>query len=131
MAGLAVIRQLVVTDPKETIIDGRWEVKQLMRNGQSTPANAWLTDTTAWSRIYFDGKYGCAFSPNPYRYKPDESLTGDYKFDSITNNLQIVFLRGPVNDTLRATVSGRTTESMRLRGILRQDTLDLQLARLR
>ena len=34
-------------------------------------------------------------------------------------------------DTLRATLSNRTAKAMRLRGILRGDTLDMQLARLR
>jgi hypothetical protein len=102
-------------------------VEKLIRNGQVQLTTAWLTDTKAWSRIYFAGYEGCAFSPNPYRFEPSESLFGSYEFDSLQNKLQVVFY----NDTLRATVSNRTTETMRLQGVLGRDTLDMQLARLR
>lgn len=123
----------VVTHDK--VLAGTWKVEQFSRNGQPLPANAWLTDTTAWNRVYFAGWQGCAFSPNPYRYRPNESLRGDYEFDSLKNSLRIV-VRNPKTmktktDTLRATLSNRTAKTMRFRGILRGDTLDMQLARLR
>jgi len=130
-AAFALISFFVKTDASDTVLKGTWAVERLTRNGQELPANAWLSDTTAWSRVYFAGGYGCVFSPNPYRYKPAESLRGDYEFEGRKNRLQAVFYGEKKNDTLRASVSERTDETLRLRDILRGDTLDLRLARLK
>lgn len=134
-AAFALIDYYVVTNKSDIVLKGTWKVETLLRNGQPVPETAWLTDTTAWNRVYFAGWQGCAFSPNPYRYKPAESLRGDYEFDSLKNSLQIVITdytaKKPKKDTLRATISGRTAKAMHLRGVLRRDTLDMQLARLR
>ncbi|WP_020601908.1 hypothetical protein [Spirosoma spitsbergense] len=108
-------------------LKGTWTVEKLMRNGRAQPATAWLTDRKSWSRIYFAGYEECVFSPNPYRFDPSECLGGSYKFDSLDNKLQVAFYS---DDTLRATISNRTAETMRLKGILYGDTLDMQLARL-
>lgn len=112
--------------PNEQTLKGTWKVEKLIRNGQVQPATAWLTDNRAWSRIYFAGNEGCAFSPNPYRISSGESLFGGYEFDSLHNKLQVNFY----TDTLRATLSHRTAETMQLQGVLGHDTLDIQLARL-
>ncbi len=130
-AAFGLIGFFVKTDASDTVLKGTWAVEKLIRNGQELPANAWLSDTTAWNRLYFAGRYGCVFSPNPYRYKPAESLRGDYEFDGRKNRLQVVFYGKKKDDTLRASVSERTAKTLRLRGILRGDTLDLRLVRLK
>ncbi|WP_240625392.1 hypothetical protein [Spirosoma pollinicola] len=122
------LKALIATHPYDQTLKGTWQVEKLVRNGQVQQATAWLTNKKAWSRIYFAGYEGCAFSPNPYRFDPGESLFGSYEFDSLQNKLQVAFYS---HDTLRATLSNRTTEAMRLQGILRHDTLDIQLSRLR
>lgn len=121
------IKMLITVHPSEQTLRGTWKVEKLVRNGQVQPATAWLTDRAAWTRIYFAGYEGCIFSPNPYRFESGESLGGRYEFDSLQNKLQVAFYS---HDTLRATISNRTTEAMRLHGILGRDTLDMQLARL-
>jgi hypothetical protein len=121
------IKALLVIHPYDQTLKGTWTVEKLIRNGQVQPAAAWLTDRKAWSRVYFAGFEGCAFSPNPYRFEFSESLLGSYEFDSLQNKLQVAFYS---SDTLRATISNRTAEAMRLRGILGHDTLDMQLSRL-
>ncbi|WP_332368984.1 hypothetical protein [Spirosoma telluris] len=108
-------------------LKGSWKVEKLTRNGQVQPTTAWLTDRKAWCRIYFAGHEECVFSPNPYRFDPSECLGGSYKFDSLQNKLHVAFYS---NDTLRATISNRTAETMQLQGIFGSDTLDIQLARL-
>ena len=118
----------IATHPYDQTLKGTWEVKKLVRNGRVQPATAWLTDKTAWSRVYFAGYEGCAFSPNPYRFEPAESSMGSYEFDSLQNTLLIVFYP---HDTLLATVKNRTAEAMLLQGILGRDTLEMQLTRLR
>jgi hypothetical protein len=64
--------------------------------------------------------------------RPAESWRGTYAFDSVTNNVQIVFSQPDKHtDTLRATISNRMATSMQLLGTLRGDTLAMQLARMR
>ena len=122
------LKALIAIHPYDQTLKGTWKVEKLTRNGQVQPPTAWLTDTRAWSRVYFAGYEGCAFSPNPYRVERSESLFGSYEFDSVQNKLQVTFYS---YDTLRATISNRTAEAMRLQGILGGDTLDMQLTRLR
>jgi hypothetical protein len=121
------LKTLIATHPYDQTLKGTWQVQKMIRNGQVLAATAWLTDTRAWSRIYFAGYEGCAFSPNPYRFKYGEGLQGSYEFDSLRNKLQVVFYP---HDTLRATLRNRTAQAMRLQGILGHDTLDIQLTRL-
>ena len=127
-AAFVSLKVLIATHPYDQTLKGTWKVEKLIRNGRVQPATAWLTDTKAWSRVYFAGYEGCAFSPNPYRFEPSESLLGSYEFDSLRNKLRVVFYS---YDTLRATISNRTSKAMRLQGVVGRDTLDMQLARLR
>jgi hypothetical protein len=134
VAAFSVIQSFKTEHPNDTVLRGIWKVERFARNGQVLPANAWLTDTTAWNRVYFSGWQGCALSANPYRYDPTEGLRGHYDFDSTKHTLQ--FVVGPAaktnrSDTIRATLSNQTAKTMRLRGMWRGDTLDMQLARLR
>jgi hypothetical protein len=121
------LQALTMMHPYDETLKGTWKVEKLIRNGQVQPPTAWLTDTRAWSRIYFAGYEGCAFSPNPYRFEPSEGLMGSYEFDSQQNKLQVAFYSG---DTLRARISQRTAEAMRLQGVVHYDTVDMQLIRL-
>ncbi len=134
-AAFGIIFYFVKTRKDDTVLTGTWKVEQFTRNGQVVPATAWLTDTTAWNRVYFAGWQGCAFSPNPYRYRPAESLRGGYEFDSLKNKLRIIVndqkAKKPASDTLWATLSERTSKSMRLRGVFNRDTVDMRLARLK
>lgn len=121
------LKLLIESHPEEQLLKGSWKVEKLVRNGQTQSATAWLTDPRAWSRVYFAGQMGCAFTPNPYRFESWEGRSGSYEFDSLRNRLQIAFYS---RDTLRATVSSRTTEAMRLQGVLGPDTLDIHLSRI-
>ncbi|MBO0948995.1 hypothetical protein [Fibrella forsythiae] len=132
----AFIAQFVFTDKSDTLLKGTWRVDQLIRNGKMLPATAWLADTTAWNRVYFAGMQGCAFSPNPYRYKATESMRGTYEFDSLNNGLTIVKYvpmgsDATPDDTLRLSIRERTKKTMRLSGIIDGDTVQMKLARLR
>ncbi len=129
----AVVQAILITNPNEKVLAGVWKVDSLSRNGQTVPTASWQTDTTAWNRVYFAGWQGCAFSPNPYRYKPSESWRGDYKFDSTTNKLTVFFERngGQSYDTMQAALASRTARSMLLQGKLRHDTFAMKLTRMR
>ncbi|KQS31010.1 hypothetical protein [Dyadobacter sp. Leaf189] len=134
-AAFCTIQYYVVSTKTDTVLKGTWKVETLRRNSELVSSAAWLTDTKAWNKVYFAGWNGCAFSPNPYRYKPDESLTGSYEFDSLKNNIR--FIHGNPSradrrtDTLMISVSNRTQKSMQLHFVMSRDTIEMQLARLR
>ncbi|TDE15558.1 hypothetical protein [Dyadobacter psychrotolerans] len=134
-AAFSLINYYVVTDESDTVLRGTWKVEKITRNGEVVPDAAWLTDSTAYKRIYFSGRSGCAFSPNPYRYKPSESLRGSYQYDSLKNDLKLSFAgksdKNPKKDSVRVLVSNRTQKKMHLHTIFNKDTLDFELARLR
>ncbi|MBC7568220.1 MAG: hypothetical protein H7319_00605 [Spirosoma sp.] len=134
VAAFSFVLFLVRTNENETVLKGTWKVVNMTRNGQILQSDAWLTDTTAWNRIYFAGWQGCAFSPNPYRYKPAESWRGKYEFDSTKNTLRLMMFQSDtakVPDTIQLAVSNRTAKSMRLQGVFHRDTVDMSLVRLR
>lgn len=121
------LKILIDAHPDDHALRGSWKVEKLVRNGQLQSSTAWLTDSRAWNRIYFAGLTGCAFTPNPYRFESWEGRLGSYEFDSLQNRLQVAFYS---RDTLRAVVSNRTTDAMRIQGVLGRDTLDIQLSRI-
>ena len=132
LVAFGVVYSLSLPNGHNQVLKGIWQVETLTRNGQKLSDRAWLSDTTAWSRVYFTGKNDCAFSANPYRYRPQESWPGTYQYDSVTNRLQVAFQgRDKIKDTLQATIQNRVAGSMHLQGTLRGDTLVMQLARLR
>ena len=45
---------------------GIWHVEKLIRNHDTLPANAWLTDSTDWKNIYLEKSGGITLNPNPY-----------------------------------------------------------------
>jgi hypothetical protein len=71
-------------------LGGVWSVDSLSRNGKPIARDAWREDSLAWKRIYFAGRHGCAFSPNPYRYESGEGLYGTYEFDAGRHRLEAI-----------------------------------------
>jgi hypothetical protein len=134
-AAFCTIQYYVISTKTDTVLKGTWKVEKLIRNNQPVEPVAWLTDTKAWNKVYFAGWNGCAFSPNPYRYKPDESLTGSYEFDSLKNNIRFIYQNknraDRRTDTTVITVRERTAKTMQLHFVMARDTIEMQLARLR
>jgi hypothetical protein len=125
---------LVLLDKSDSILYGAYTVEEFVRNGTTQPKHAWVNDSTVFSRIYFSGPQGCAFSPNPFRYKPSESLRGDYTYDEDSNNLNIVFYYGPnesIVDSVTFNVSQRTEDHLSLYGIMNGDSLKMSLRKTR
>ncbi|MBC8112401.1 MAG: hypothetical protein H7Y04_15210 [Verrucomicrobia bacterium] len=132
LGAFGFIFYLVNLRTSDTELIGTWEVKKFVRNKEIVSASAWLQDTTVISRVYFSGFFGCAFSPNPQLYRPKQALRGDYEFDKKNNKLKFKYWTASSEkpDSLLATISNRTDKSMVLEGILRKDTIHLELAKL-
>ncbi len=125
-----LIYSYIIIDKPYNQLMGTWKVNTLIKNGDTLSKNAWQTDTTAWSKIYLDGGYGCAFCPNPYRYLPDQSIRGRYTYDTAAHTLVATFQDAKKHsDTLKATISNLTEKSRVLKGILLKDTIVLYLSR--
>ncbi|KAA0991939.1 hypothetical protein [Dyadobacter aurulentus] len=134
-AAFTTIQSYFVIHKTDNVLKGTWKVEKLTKNNQTVESAAWLTDTKAWNKVYFAGWSGCAFSPNPYRYKADESLTGSYEFDSLKNSIRFIHANPSRADrridTLMISVRNRSPKSMQLHFIMSRDTIEMQLARLR
>ncbi|MDJ1471475.1 hypothetical protein QNI19_27330 [Cytophagaceae bacterium DM2B3-1] len=129
-AAFAMIYYFISTDQTDHELTGTWQVRKFVRNGQVASANAWQQDSTIVSRIYFFMET-CDFSPSPEVYNPVHGLHGLYTFDPKTNHLLIRYpniFTG--QDSIAATLSQRTSQSMVLDYTFNNDTLHLELSRL-
>jgi hypothetical protein len=132
LAAFGFIYFLIKSRKSDTELVGTWEVKKLIRNNKAVLLENWQQDTTIISRIYFSMDKSCAFSPNPHVYRWKQALRGDYEFNEKNNKLKFNYwLEGSKEpDSMLATISNRTDKSMVLEGILRKDTIRLELAKL-
>ncbi len=131
---LGGILSMVLNEKSDTVLYGAYQVDSFKRNEHLMPADAWVRDSTVFSKVYFSGPQGCAFSPNPYRYKPKESLRGDYQFDEKNKQLDVVYYYGPhedIVDSVTYAVTDHTPDHMTLKGIWNRDTLEMKLSRVR
>jgi hypothetical protein len=110
---------------------GKWKVDRLIRNGDTIKANAWLTDTTAWTTVYLEEYGRLLLCPNPYTYDDDRSTGARYKYDSSKQQLQLIFRkRKPERrDTVIAAVSHFDGRHMQWNGVMGKDTLLLLLSK--
>lgn len=130
-SAFGLIYYFISTDKTDKALIGTWEVKKFIRNGDMVPTDAWQKDPTVVARIYF-ARGSCTFSPNPQVYQWQQALRGSYTFDPKTNRLAFTYYTAfsEKPDSLIATLSQRTINSMVLEGILRKDTIRLELTRL-
>ena len=80
---------------------GKWTVDRLIRNGDTVNANAWLTDSTAWSTVYMEEEGYAGLCPNPYIYDDDKSTWARYKYDSSKHQLRLIFSKRSLKRTIR------------------------------
>jgi hypothetical protein len=131
MAAFGLIYQFVLRDTSDKHLVGTWKVEKFIRNDSLLPQDAWLKDHTVITKVYFSGLYGGAFSSNPYVYDPTHSMQGQYTFDTKRNTLQFIYYTtqsGP--DTLKARISNLTSSSMNMEGVLKNDSLRLELVKI-
>jgi hypothetical protein len=131
LAAFGMVYSFVWQDTSDKLLLGTWKVTKFIRNDSLLPADAWIKDRHVFTKVYFSGLYGCAFSPNPYVYDATMSLQGQYSFDSQQSRLQFIYYSGNRQpDTLQALVSGLTSNSMNLEGVLNKDTLRMELVKI-
>lgn len=128
LAAFGIIYRFVLQDTSDKQLVGVWRVEKFMRNGALLADDAWMRDSTVIAKVYFSGAYGCAFSSNPFVYNPKQSLQGQYTFDQKQGMLQFISYNGrPYTSKVR--ISGLTSHRMNIDGILKNDTLRMELVK--
>jgi hypothetical protein len=109
---------------------GKWTVDRMIRNGDTLQANAWVTDSTAWSTVYIEEHNTLALCPNPYMFEKGKSQMMSYKYDSARHRMQLVLAKNR-KDSAFLQVSGYDGRKMRWSGVIGDDTVSMQLSRAR
>lgn len=99
-----------------------------MRNGDTITANAWLTDTTAWTTVYIEERNTLALCPNPYIFDAKKSRVAQYIYNKDAHQMQLIFFNNP-NDRTRFQVLYPDDRSMQWDGIIDHDTVSMLLSR--
>jgi hypothetical protein len=124
------IQSFLWQDKSDKKLKGSWLVQAMIKNGDTLSKTAWLTDSLCYSKLYFDGRRGCSFSPNPYVYRVKEARRGPYTYDETTHQLKVALSgTGQMRDSLKATITAFTKDSMLLSGTYLKDTIVLLLKR--
>lgn len=113
----------------KTNLNGVWQVDTLHRNNQlvsaATPADS------AWSKLYFEWRYGCLFKYNPDRFQPQD-LKGMYKIDEKAQTVTVGFTNeaGEPADSLWGHYQLQNDSTATLKARFRKDSLVLKLHKL-
>lgn len=110
-------------------IAGKWQVDQLIRNGDTAKANSWLTDSLSWKNIYLEDNGGARFSPNPYVVESARTLAGKYTYSPSVHSIQFIS-RTPAHDTFNIATTMPATGHMQWKMTHGRDTIFLTLTRI-
>ncbi len=118
-----------------TAINGVWRVDSLMQHQQTTIPAA--SGGTAWSKLYFEWRYGCIFKFDPDQFN-DKDLNGDYIVDEQSHMVRIGFpqeanTKGgkPVIDSMNLQYTFRTDSLLEMHGDYKGEALALHLKRIK
>jgi hypothetical protein len=90
---------------------GKWAVQQIVRNRDTLKANAWMTDSTAWSTVYIEERNILSLCPNHYFFDNHKSQAVQYTYDSARHQLQLIPLKNR-GDTSRLQVHQSDSRNM-------------------
>lgn len=111
-------------------LTGKWRVDQLVRNGDTTKANDWLTDGLSWKNIYLEDFGRVTFNPNPYVVEPERARVGSYKFEASKQTIRFLLYSGASGtDTMYAAVTTPAPGHMQWKMAYYKDTISLVLTK--
>lgn len=110
-------------------LSGKWKVEQSSINGVEILPNAWQTDTSVWTTIYFfDDRY-CAIGSNPYYFDRTKPNFGNYSFDKSKHLLNIYIFN--TKDSLHGSIDFISTNQIMIKGLLGKDTVNMHLKKVK
>ncbi len=77
----------LVSQRPESPLVGKWKVVSLQKNGVAAKPDTWLTDSLAWSNVYFEENARMAFCANPYFFEDKRATYSHYDFDTLKKTL--------------------------------------------
>lgn len=108
-------------------LEGKWRVKEMIRNSQPVPATDWLTDDSHWQCIYIENHKGLTCSPNPYVVENDRAQRGEYALNAAKDTITLSNLRG--RTTIRAAIRHINADHMEWWYVDGRDSVKMQLYR--
>ena len=131
MIGLAFwrINALRESIQPKTKLNGVWTVETMTRNNKIVSLAA--TSDSAWSKIYFEWRYGCLFKYNPDKFQKQD-LHGTYKIDETAKSVKVNFPKenGSPGDSLQANYHLLNDSTLTMQGRYKQDSLTMKLRKL-
>ncbi|MVM35387.1 hypothetical protein GO755_35530 [Spirosoma sp. HMF4905] len=115
-------------EPK-TKLNGVWQVETMSRNNKAVSTA--VASDLAWSKLYFEWRYGCLFKYNPDKFQKKD-LHGMYKLDEKSKRLSVDFPKenGAPGDSLRVTYKLLNDSTLTMQGRYKQDSLTMKLRKL-
>ncbi|MFD2933008.1 hypothetical protein [Spirosoma flavum] len=113
----------------KTKINGVWQVEAMTRNDKLVSPIA--SQDSAWSKIYFEWRYGCLFKYNPDKFQKQD-LHGTYKIDETAKIVSVGFPKenGAPSDSLRLNYQLLNDSTLTMQGNYKQTALTLKLKKL-
>lgn len=118
-------------DRTDTLLQGKWKVKQQTVNGIPFGPHDWEKDTTVsvWSNLYLEGGWFTA-SGHPYYFDQNNAKFGQYTYHVAEKALEVKFLGEKGKEEVsKFTVVTLNGDKMQVNGILKDDTVTLSLTR--
>jgi hypothetical protein len=125
-AFLFILNFTTTESPKFLV--GKWSVTQLIRNGHTTKADDWLTDSLAWTDIYLERWNQVTLSPNPYVIEAGRSQRGIYEYDKTLQTIKLILWAG---DTLKFRILMPDDKHMSWTGKSKKESIELSLVKKR
>jgi len=111
-------------------LTGKWQVEQMIRNGDTLKANAWLTDSGAWKNIYLEENGRMTISSNPYVVEAKSSQRGRYQYNGSIHKMELILSKDRGDrDTINADVSTYDSKHMLWKILYNKNKLFLKLYR--
>lgn len=111
----------------ETFI-GKWQVEKLIRNKDTIPPNAWLTDSTDWKNIYLEQGGSITLNPNPYVIDKYRASRGTYTYNSSLHSIRLMLhINEFKRDTLIFNIKNLDKKHMQWTLVYKEDKLFLHL----
>ncbi len=129
------ISAMKATFTARTRLNGVWQVDSLVHHQRTIIPAA--SGGTAWSKLYFEWRYGCIFKVEPQQFS-GKDLDGDYTVDEKTGMLRIGFPQEsknkeakPAVDSMRLHYVFKTDSLMEMRGEYKTDALVMYVKRVK
>lgn len=111
-------------------LEGKWKIVSLQKNGVPVKDGAWLTDSTAWSNVYFETYGSAVFCANPYVFDQTRVTWTRYKLDTAKKTLTFdTRVSEKKHDTTIAKLIAYSAKTVEWQGRFGKDTMQVKMER--